>query len=77
MIAALWGRVSGWLAAAAAVLAALAAVWWGGRRAGTYSARTRALEAEIRNREIRDEVERNVARQPDAAGQLREHWSRD
>ncbi len=77
MIAALWGRLSGSLAAAAAVLAALAAAWWAGRRAGTHSARTRALEADIRNREIRDEVERDVARMPDAAGQLREQWSQD
>ncbi|MBC9208891.1 hypothetical protein IBL26_18740 [Roseomonas aerophila] len=77
MIAALWARASGWLAAVGAVLAALAAAWWAGRRAGTTSARTRALEAEIRTRETRDAVERDVARVPDAAGQLRERWSRD
>jgi hypothetical protein len=77
VIAALWARASGWLAAAGAVVAAVAVAWWAGRRAGTTSARTRALEAEIRTRETRDAVERDVARVPDAAGQLRERWSRD
>jgi uncharacterized Ntn-hydrolase superfamily protein len=77
MIAALWARASGWLVAAGAVLAALGAAWWAGRRAGTASARTRALEAEIRTREIRDAVDRDVARLPDPIGQLRERWSRD
>jgi len=42
----------------------------------TTSARTRALEAESRTRETRDAVERDVARLPDAAGQLRQRWSR-
>jgi Flp pilus assembly protein TadB len=77
VIAALWARASGWLVAVGAVLAALAAAWWAGRRAGTAGARTRALEAEIRTRETRDAVERDVARVPDPAGQLRERWSRD
>ena len=77
MIAALWSRASGWLAGAGAILAALAATWWAGRSVGASSARTGALEADIRNREIRDAVDRDVARVPDAAGQLREQWSRD
>jgi len=56
VIATLWARASGLLAAVGAVLAALAAAWWAGRRASTTSARTRALEAESRTRETRDAV---------------------
>jgi transcriptional regulator with XRE-family HTH domain len=53
------------------------AAWWRGRAAGTASARTRAVEADLRSRETRDAVERDVARQPDPVAELRDRWSRD
>jgi hypothetical protein len=77
VIAGLWSRVGGWVAGAGAVLGVVGAAWWRGRAAGTASARTRAVEAELRSRETRDAVERVVARKPDPVAELRERWSRD
>jgi hypothetical protein len=76
-MAGLWSRVGGWVAGAGAVLGVVGAAWWRGRAAGTASARARAVEADLRSRETRDAVERDVAREPDPAGRLRERWSRD
>jgi hypothetical protein len=54
MMAALWARVSGYLAAAGALLAAVAAVWLSGRRAGRDAV---AAEAARRGEEARARAE--------------------
>jgi hypothetical protein len=81
MIAALLGRLwsgaAGWLAAIGAAVAAIGAIYLAGARAERHRTRSRDLGQALERREARDEVDRAVARDADAAGRLRERWSRD
>jgi hypothetical protein len=81
MIAALLGRLwagaAGWLAAIGAALAAIGAIYLAGARAERHRSRARDLAGALERRGVRDEVERDVARDAGAAGRLRERWSRD
>lgn len=76
MLAALWGRVQGWLAVAGAVLAALGAAWMAGRRSATKAAAARQAEQIAAQAQERAHVEMDVARVPDPAAELRRDWSR-
>ncbi|HEY4250653.1 MAG TPA: hypothetical protein VGM87_05620 [Roseomonas sp.] len=63
-----------------AVAAALGALWLAYAKGG--AARQTQLQADaqrrdLANRDIRDEVDRAVAREPDPADRLRRDWSRD
>ena len=71
-------------AALAAVCGGLA-LWGMAERAGRFAAAADAREARaevasltarIRNMEARNAVDRDVARNPDPAGELRREWSR-
>jgi cobalamin biosynthesis protein CobD/CbiB len=78
MLTAWWIRyVAPYVAVVLAVLAALGSVLMAGRRQGRQAEERRAMTRDIEVRETRDEVDRTVAREPDAAGRLRERWSRD
>jgi uncharacterized membrane protein YdjX (TVP38/TMEM64 family) len=70
MIAALWGRVWGYVAAAGAVLAAVAGVWLSGRRAGRDAA---AADAARQGEEARarGEAAERQAQRDGAAERLR------
>ena len=76
VLGAAWGRVAGWLAAAGAALALLAAAYAAGRRDGRSLTETDMLRRAARAREMRDEVERDVDRAGDPAGELRRDWRR-
>jgi hypothetical protein len=70
MIAALFSRLWGYLAAAGAVLAAVATVWLGGRRAGRTAAQVEALRQEQQTRARAEAAERK-AQQEDVVDSLR------
>jgi uncharacterized membrane protein YdjX (TVP38/TMEM64 family) len=70
MIAALWARVWGYLAAAGAVLAAVATVWLSGRRAGRTAAQVEATRQEQQTRTRAEAAERE-AQKEDIVGRLR------
>lgn len=73
-----WARaVAPYVAAAVAGIALLGSVLLAGRRQGRMEAERRALGRDLFTRETRDEVDRNAARERDAAGRLRDRWSRD
>jgi cobalamin biosynthesis protein CobD/CbiB len=73
-----WARaVAPYVAAALGGLALFGSVLLAGRRQGRHAAERRALARDLDIRETRDAVDRGVAREPDAAGRLRERWSRD
>ncbi|EHL99169.1 hypothetical protein HMPREF9946_03326 [Acetobacteraceae bacterium AT-5844] len=77
VIGALWSRAAGAIVAVGAVMAAL-----GGRVALRPPARYRQQpgprhEGGDQLQGARDEVDRAVAREPDAAQRLRDQWSRD
>ena len=76
MLAGLSARLWAALAAVGAVLAAIGAVFLRGRRAGIDAARARAAEDAQRQRTARDEIDRDVARHDDPAGELRRDWRR-
>jgi hypothetical protein len=77
LLGGLWARFSGWLMAAGAAMAAIGAVYLAGARAARHAERSKGLEQAIERREVRDAVERDVARDPGAADRLRRDWSRD
>jgi hypothetical protein len=70
MIAALWSRVWGYLAAAGAVFAAVATVWLGGRRAGRTAAQVEALRQEQQTRARAEAAQRDAQRE-DVVDRLR------
>jgi hypothetical protein len=73
-----WSRtVAPYVAAAIGAVALFGGVLLAGRRQGRQAAERRALGRDLEIRETRDEVDRGVAREPDAAGRLRDRWSRD
>jgi hypothetical protein len=77
LLGGLWARFSGWILAIAAGIAAIGAVYLAGGRSARHAARSRELEQALQRREVRDAVDRDVARESDAAGRLRDQWSRD
>jgi hypothetical protein len=77
LLGGIWARFSGWLVAAGAAIAAIGAVYLAGGRAARHAARSKELEQALERREVRDAVDRDVARESDAAGRLRDRWSRD
>lgn len=90
MLAALWGRLQGWLFTAFAVAAVLVGAYGMGSRAARRSAEIERAEhlaaaeraartAQERARGVRDGIDANVRRLPagGAAERLRERWSRD
>lgn len=73
-----WTRsATPYVAAALAGFALFGSVLLAGRRQGRIEAERRALGRDLETREARDAVDRSVAREPDAAGRLRDRWSRD
>jgi hypothetical protein len=70
MIAALWARVWGYLAAAGAVLAAVATVWLSGRRAGRTAAQIEAVRQGQQARTRAEAAEREAQRE-DVVDRLR------
>lgn len=72
-----WSRVQAWTVAAAALLAAIGAVYLAGRRGANAEAEARALRRDLRQRDVRDAVDRDVARERSPAERLRERWARD
>lgn len=73
-----WTRsVTPYVAAALGGIALFGSVLLAGRRQGRIEAERRALGRDLETRETRDAVDRSVAREPDAAGRLRDRWSRD
>ena len=76
LLSAAWARAAGWLAAAGAALALLIAAYAAGRRDGRSLSETETLRRARRARERRDEVERDVDRAGDPAGELRRDWRR-
>jgi hypothetical protein len=78
LVTAWWARaVAPYVAAALAGFALFGSVLLAGRRQGRQEAERRALGRDLEIRETRDAVDRGVAREPDAAGRLRDRWSRD
>ncbi|MFC4170431.1 hypothetical protein, partial [Teichococcus aestuarii] len=69
--------LAGWAAALGAAVLAVLGLLGAGRRQGRAEAETAATRRDIQAREIRDAVERDVAREPDPAQRLRERWTRD
>jgi hypothetical protein len=76
MLTAISTRVWAYLAAAGAVLLALWRVVAGIRQAERDRISAQLAEAARRQRDTRDEIDRSVAREPDALGELRRDWSR-
>lgn len=76
LVTAAWGRASGWLASAGAALALLFAAYAAGRRDGRSLSETETTRRALRAREMRDEVDRDVDRAADPAGELRRDWRR-
>jgi uncharacterized membrane protein YdjX (TVP38/TMEM64 family) len=76
-LAGAWGRVQGWMVALAAGVAVVAGAFLAGRRAARDAAAARALGRDLERREVRDVVDRSVARESDAAGRLQRDWRRD
>jgi hypothetical protein len=77
LVGRLWAGAAGWLAAIGAALAAIGAVYLAGARAERHRARSVEMGRALERREVRDEVERAVARDAGAADRLRRDWSRD
>jgi Flp pilus assembly protein TadB len=77
LLGGLWARFSGWLVAAGAAIAAIGAVYLAGARSARHAARSKELEQALERREVRDAADRDVAREPDAAGRLQRDWRRD
>ncbi|NKE43597.1 hypothetical protein HB662_02330 [Roseomonas frigidaquae] len=73
----LWGRMQGWAAVAAALLVALGTANLAGRRQARREAALDQAQAALNRRDVRDAVDRDVARDPGAAERLRRDWSRD
>jgi Flp pilus assembly protein TadB len=69
-------RLGAWAAAVAAVVAALAYAFMAGRGAAARAERERREEEARRQREIRHEIDRDVARLDDPADELRRDWRR-
>jgi hypothetical protein len=73
-----WARsIAPYVAGAVAAVAVVGGLLLAGRREGRQAAERRALGRDLEIRETRDAVDRAVAREPDAAGRLRDKWSRD
>ncbi|MGX9965546.1 hypothetical protein ACVFYP_19625 [Roseomonas sp. F4] len=72
-----WGRMQGWLTIAAAVLAAIGSAYLAGRRQARRDTALDQAQAALNRREVRDAVDRDVARDPAAAERLRRDWRRD
>lgn len=72
-----WGRMQAWMVAAAAAVAVVVGAFLAGRRGVRAEVERDGLREAIQRREVRDEVDRDVARDGDAAGRLRDRWSRD
>lgn len=74
-------RIAGYGLVAAGAIAAIAMAVYMAFARGTALGRARANhEAAIRDlerRDVRNEVDRTVAREPDAVGRLYDRWSRD
>lgn len=68
-----WIKIAGALAAIAAAFAIYAAI----RRSGRDAERAAANIRILKDTETRHEIDREVARVPDPADELRKHWSRD
>lgn len=77
LLAGAWARTQGWALAAGAAVAVVVGAFLAGRRGARDEARARALGLALERREVRDAVDRGVAREPDAAGRLRRDWLRD
>lgn len=69
--------VAQWLASIGAAIAAVWAIYARGKAAERQRAQAEAMREALRRREVRDAVENDVAREPDAAERLRQRWSRD
>jgi hypothetical protein len=65
-----------WLWAALAGAVGLLAVWFGGRRSAKTAAKLDAAKETIKAHEERNEVEADVAADPDPRKRLRSDWSR-
>ncbi|WP_439598010.1 hypothetical protein [Falsiroseomonas sp.] len=76
-LTALWARAKGWMAMAAALLAAIASVYLAGRRQAGRDVALNQAQVALSRREVRDAVDRDVARDPGAAERLRRDWSWD
>jgi hypothetical protein len=76
MLAALTARAWTWLAAIGAALAVVAGAFLKGRRDATRDARLRQAEQAAEQRTTRDEIDRDVERHDDPAGELRRDWRR-
>lgn len=77
ILAAVWARLQGWMVALAAGVAIVAGAYLAGRRAAEDRAKADGMDAALRRREVRDAVDRDVARDAGAADRLRRGWSRD
>ena len=80
LLGAWWARsITPYIAATLAGFALFGSLLLAGRRQGRLEAERRALGRDLETRETRDAVNRTVERAPagDAAGRLRERWSRD
>ncbi|MBU8545807.1 MULTISPECIES: hypothetical protein [Roseomonadaceae] len=77
ILAGLWGRMQGWVAIAAAALAAIAGAYLAGRRQARRDVALDQAQRALNRREVRDAVERDVARDPAAAERLLRDWRRD
>lgn len=77
LVTAAWRGVQSWVVGAAIVAAAVLAVYSAGGRNARHKARADALRQDIDRREVRDEVDRAVAREPEPVERLRDRWSRD
>jgi hypothetical protein len=90
-VIALWERFKTWLAVAAGIVIAGVAIWLRGRREGKQAAKNEQAQQTIHAHEVRDEIEIENAKLPDAppqrvadadpataAGKLRDDgWLRD
>ncbi len=77
ILAGLWSRMQGWVAIAAAVLAAIAGAYLAGRRQARRDVALDQAQGALNRREVRDAVDRDVARNPAAAERLLRDWRRD
>jgi hypothetical protein len=80
MSALLWlvgTRAGQGVAAVVAALAALGAALLAARGIGRRDAERRTLGADLEARDVRDAIDRGIAREPDPSGRLLDKWSRD
>lgn len=75
-LAGISARVWGYAAVAALAAAILVGAYFQGQSSAEAEARTSALEADIKNRRTRDEVDRSTAATPDPAAELLRDWRR-